>query len=923
MPFSLSHVSPALPAHGFLPEFFKPHTAPLPSDSRSSAADNRPRTSYLPERDGSYAEFCDSENFVRYREEMRENIDFVAARCKKLGMNDAAEIEDRFHTLYRRRFDEAYYDTHAELIDSAGKRALDNFCAMLDDERLPAEKQRSAIRNLSQGVTVCASGTVRNLIDADRDLSLSSGGMRGKLWKAKEETVRAVLQDAVVQRYGPGLGFNVNEIHYVNAAWNHLADTLGLSRIPDWMMASYLDDKFLALCQDMVFAALSPDKIAKKIAEDCLSDFRSRTVFDPESPSVPCDDTQTEWLTIVAGDIMRDLGLAEGELSLHAFVQIDSDAQRYQVHDDPSLIALALLRVMNADRLLADVPEQVAEFGTEDGRCIALYSYRASLAWQLQQHTEAARAPSWDAHQDAEVMDVAGLRAWSKARGPDAADPPAATVRQLLRSTDPEDIMSVRAAWLGSADAILGLLKRLDAVQAIQYLGDNLSYLALRFPDGERAAFIDEVVHLGEPGRALARLWYSELGLVKRLAPAQAMEYLEENLQSLRAGIPPAERAAWADAVMHLGEPALSLVPAWYPHLWALLGEGNAAEGRTRLEHWIQSDNVPAIDAVRELMQQGWGVRDGQACPDSAIDQAFSCYDGAPIVQKLASSGSPAAVDALHRLLRQLLSGPPEIRDQLASRLPALFADRDNPPLLPASRARDAATIAAIHRMIVDPLILPHIAKDLPTILAGSKPGSLYPIWDAMVHGRAANVQAFGALLVDVAGVPGMEKILPCLLMPNVSIMEMSPQVVRSKELFPFYKLLTSSERDSYSQQGPITEVIKAYHALLIHPAILPHVQMVLHGLVPGVPDPAWRQSAYHRELLHRLFDTHLPSYAAYREMVKDPLIAPHVLSALPKGSKAIRARLAQKNPVVDAGHPGVRSSIADRIDRFLRRFAK
>ncbi len=57
-------------------------------------------------------------------------------------MADATEVEQRFQpTFYRHRFEEAYYDTHAELIDSAGKHALDNFCAMLDDERLPPDRK--------------------------------------------------------------------------------------------------------------------------------------------------------------------------------------------------------------------------------------------------------------------------------------------------------------------------------------------------------------------------------------------------------------------------------------------------------------------------------------------------------------------------------------------------------------------------------------------------------------------------------------------------------------------------------------------------------------------------------------------------------------------------------------------------------------
>ncbi|HTK02380.1 MAG TPA: hypothetical protein VL522_22335 [Bordetella sp.] len=502
----LSPISASSSARGFLPDFFKSHAPDAGSQVHPLADCGGPRTSYLAERDGSHAEFCGGSQFALYREQMRGNLDFLIARGKQLGMSDAAEVEQRFNTFYRHRFEEAYYDTHAELIDSTGKHALDNFCAMLDDERLPPDHQRTAIRDLSQGVTVCAAATVSNLIAADRDLALSTGGMRGKLWQVKEDTVRNVLQELESQYFRGGRAYRSTEIHFVNRAWNYMADAVGLKPIPDPMVPD-IDPDLLALWQDKVLDALSPDRLARKIAEDCLSEFRSRTVFDPESSSVPCDQAQTELLNMVLTDLLPDLGVTGSELNLHAFVQVDDDGQRYHVRDDPSLIALALLKVMNADHLLADTPVRVADIGEREGAHIALYSYGADLMWRLRQSVATAGAPAWEAHDDVDTIDQAELRAWLETQGPDAAPLPQAVVWKLMHDSDQQALMGILPNWLGTTANISGLLQRLQPAQALQYRRIHSEYLGTKF-SREELEFLTGILAPEE----LLLAWHNRVG---------------------------------------------------------------------------------------------------------------------------------------------------------------------------------------------------------------------------------------------------------------------------------------------------------------------------------------------------------------------------------------------------------------------------
>ncbi len=117
---------------------------------------------------------------------------------------------------------------------------------------------------------------------------------------------------------------------------------------------------------------------------------------------------------MVLTDLLRDLGLTESELNLHAFVQVDDDGQRYHVRDDPSLIALALLKVANADQLLADTPVRVADIEKEAH--IALYSYGADLMWRLRQVVATAGAPAWKPMMMWIPSTRARLHAWLKHR---------------------------------------------------------------------------------------------------------------------------------------------------------------------------------------------------------------------------------------------------------------------------------------------------------------------------------------------------------------------------------------------------------------------------------------------------------------------------------------------------------------------------
>ncbi|CAM3661445.1 hypothetical protein BOBR111200_01485 [Bordetella bronchialis] len=897
------------PAAGFLPGFFQPYRPDPPSVPSAPGARAVPGTSYRPQHDGAHAEFCRGPAFARYRDEMLANIGFVADRARQLGMADAASVEGAFRLLYRRRFEEAFYDTHAEYIDSAGKRALDNFCDALRGGSLPPEKQSTAIRNLATGLSVCASGAVRNLIDADRDLSLSCGGLRARVWRAKEDIVRAVLLEAVTDRLDLAVHIGT-EIHFVNALWNHMAYALGLAAVPEPMSAAVLDRDFLALCEDRVLAALTPDRIATRIAVDCLSEFRSRTLFDAASPML---EGEAEWWNIVHGDILRDLGLTTSELGLSAFIGSDEAGLRYHVLDDPSLIALALLKAMHADRLLADAPVQVGEARESDGELIRLYSYGSCVAWRLRQAMQAGEV-SWEAHEDVEVIRVEDLRALFQARRGNALQPHPATLARFLRSSDATELASVPAAWLGSRDRLLEVLARLEGQQAVRYLEDNMDWLLRDFPIRDRAAFVMDILDIGDVGYRLGRAWYSHLWLVRRMTWEQATRYVEDQMPVLLTQVPADHRTHFIDRVIHLGPAARSLATSWYPDPWAFLAERDATEDMTRLERWIRSDHYRAIEALAQYLGD-WCAGTAGRTPPGAVARAFRTRDGAGMLYEVVRHGSPDTAAAMQGLLRQLLSSPSPINEEFARYLPAMFAGDGGAGFLPLLVRRRAMVIQAVQRMMFEPAVMQCIQAELPRILVGQDPRGAYPMWSMLVGtATAPGIAAYGALLGELATLPSMQPWLPQLLMPTWGVLDAADFARPGKHMIGRYALVSAVTAGD-------SDAIAAYHAILVLPAMQPYVADVLPQLVAARPGTARRWSSFQAGLLKRLFDARLPGYAAYRDMVGDPRILPFVLPALPPDAHAIRAGLLGVNEPAHDTNRTRRVSLLDWVERLFARF--
>jgi hypothetical protein len=358
---------------------------------------------------GSHEDFCRSEAYAQYRQEVVATLNFLAAFVKK---NDpcqivAERVRKNLGTFFHRRFNHPMdYRDRLELIDSVGKRLLDEFHVMVRNPAIGAATRVTAVVELAYGLTECADAVMSNLAGAVCSLAKASGGFHGKLWQLKEQVASNALRNLVAARFESQCGYERYEIHYFNTAWNEIADEFGLQKSPDqFRMDGVVNQAFRQDCVRALRNALTPIKLASLMADACVSRFMQALDIGPAA-TLRMDDAALYQRCI---DALRwmcdDYGLASGEggdgaeaeLRLHSFLAMDADTGVAGPRPCGLLPTLDFLKAMHARALLdaAWPPERLGEWVDDDFRS-GLFRY-GKLTW-LASTTRAAEfaTPVWD-----------------------------------------------------------------------------------------------------------------------------------------------------------------------------------------------------------------------------------------------------------------------------------------------------------------------------------------------------------------------------------------------------------------------------------------------------------------------------------------------------------------------------------------------
>lgn len=123
-----------------------------------------------------------------------------------------------------------FFSTRATILFSEGKQSLEELYILLNDERIPFDSKKNVLMNFQQGMVVCGDGSLTNIVDAKDDLKAAIG-LDATIAAAKKKLIQQEILHFIQLKHfhiRPG-----NEIHLVNAFYDVVAESYGMSKRND------------------------------------------------------------------------------------------------------------------------------------------------------------------------------------------------------------------------------------------------------------------------------------------------------------------------------------------------------------------------------------------------------------------------------------------------------------------------------------------------------------------------------------------------------------------------------------------------------------------------------------------------------------------------------------------------------------------
>jgi hypothetical protein len=470
-------------ARTFAPAFYQ--TEPVGSTGISTHAPGEAQVYYMPTDDTGYSNvetFEASQDYRRLLEQAASHLTKILQFAVNRGMptTDWEFVQQSFAQFINRLGNGFYADHRADLYATCNP-ALQAFREALGDEALPLEKRLPAVRDLASGLLVCSGGTITNLTDAARNLRLSVGGLAGQIWRVKDQIIQQECLAFSQERHGNAQNYEGDEIHFVNAYKEALAD-LGIDIPPDRFADRRrlgISDADLENCRIRIEQALTPVRLASVLAEEFISQLRDGLVSRFGTGDTIALDTPdaNEALDTVRQALQQKFG----DVDLQSALLPLEDGNYRLVRNRTALATLSLLAKMKDLRLLSENcrPDDLVNWSRKsqeprwkDGK-MAMTIRDVPLALRRQEDL------LWvDEDSEATFLSVSHLDevSPSKVFGSVAGsnlDPERgmqmckSVLREAIANTEPQDIRAVPDSWLGHA-RLVELLARCSAEMPIE-----------------------------------------------------------------------------------------------------------------------------------------------------------------------------------------------------------------------------------------------------------------------------------------------------------------------------------------------------------------------------------------------------------------------------------------------------------------------
>jgi hypothetical protein len=215
-------------------------------------------------------------------EQFRVGVNELLDKLEKWGTeNDLDGIDACAH--FKQNF-MLYSGSNAEVNESQlplykqGIPYLADIIRLLSNQEISIDYRKNVIKNLFQGMVVCAPGTYTNIIDAYWELvARLSTHLEWMVARRSiaEQTALEVLQAAKKALHMPDN--NGMEIHYVNALLNQYSDNLAIKNIED-SFAAFCDGNLIVKMSELFYSAISKRITAEKIVSHIISELSLETL---------------------------------------------------------------------------------------------------------------------------------------------------------------------------------------------------------------------------------------------------------------------------------------------------------------------------------------------------------------------------------------------------------------------------------------------------------------------------------------------------------------------------------------------------------------------------------------------------------------------------------------------------------------------
>jgi ankyrin repeat protein len=327
-------------------------------------------------------QFLASSDFERCQKEYSDLLDgivkFVRNNSSKivpeLTPEEIASINGAFEKLknHLSDLDSDFFGPHKNILYGAGKEYFHELEQLLNSEWSPIEKRIDAIQAMAPHMVFCSGGVLTAVEDAIS--TLKHQGTTGMAYRTKIQIVESHIIQYVKASHKYKIG---NEVHYVNAYFNYLAEEFGVHpRLDEFVSIALpvISLEQLEACKTEVKKGLTPTDVATAMADDFLGQIKGAVAKMNIPVSEPLEDEVLTKVFHTTRAIKKaTLDSAFGSVPEDTYLFEAQGTYQYRLAEHSTLIAKHFVEVMKNGGLVDhDHAVRVTKSDDESGSIMQL-----------------------------------------------------------------------------------------------------------------------------------------------------------------------------------------------------------------------------------------------------------------------------------------------------------------------------------------------------------------------------------------------------------------------------------------------------------------------------------------------------------------------------------------------------------------------